>query len=65
MLGDVLHVIVKRGKTAIYACLIAAPSARDVLTHKLVPSIHAPYATYPNALAVIVYLGELFTKSCD
>ena len=45
-------------KTAIYACLIAAPSARDVLTHKLVPPIHAPHATYPNALAVIVFLWE-------
>ena len=44
-------------KTAIDACLLAAPSARDVLTHKLVSPIHAPHATYPNALAVIVFFG--------
>lgn len=39
--------------------VIAAPSARDVLTHKLVPPIHAPDATYPNALVVIVFLGQV------
>ena len=49
----------KRWTTAIYACLNAAPSARDVLTHKLVPPIHAPDATYPNALAVIAFLGQV------